>query len=626
MSSRHIRQSSTMMSSIDENASTISTSITMTDDESQNDYENENDYEYEYSSVDEEDYLETHRAIHHDSDTIQVLGPMTTTTAAKGVTVIPASHLLPSLHSLVEECAEALGVARECAMVLLRANKFDKQRTVEQYCNSSHELLSRAGVLHRIGYLMEPTWAKDEDEDEEISTVHVLVPVISDEECLICMEPLQASNSNSLTMSCQHTFCLDCWSDYLHNLFQSNGPSCVDATCPQQNCKECITEVEIQAAAPELLAKFQHYQLMSFVETSTLLKWCPGKGCDQVAKAASLHSLEEAPAVHCNNCDTSFCMVCREEPHSPCDCQYLLQWKDKNTNESETSNWILVNTKNCPKCATRIQKDGGCQFVMCQSCHTGFCWKCMGTHHVWQCNAFVPNEQADTDEARARNELERYLHYYERYHLHDRAQKFAQKQLARLCKQEIDSTSSCPLWSKSKKCTTITTTATATATSCSSTTTLSQPNDTIKDLAAAPMIQIQETVSGPNKDVHSDVRLLGVLKDANQRLVECRRVLKFSYVFAYIHFVPTTTTTSTSEEDDGTASTIMVMSDELKRQKECFEHHQGILEGLTEGLSKLTESRRETMELQDVTNRTRVIGQFIKNVLEFVEDGMSIDL
>jgi len=70
------------------------------------------------------------------------------------------------------------------------------------------------------------------------------------------------------------------------------------------------------------------------------------------------------------------------------------------------------------------------------------------------------------------------------------------------------------------------------------------------------------------------------LKVANEQLLICRRVLKFTYVFAFYHFMDagetTTTTTSLSE-------------------KNCFEHHQGILEGLTENLSKLCETTSEVL-------------------------------
>ena len=96
------------------------------------------------------------------------------------------------------------------------------------------------------------------------------------------------------------------------------------------------------------------------------------------------------------------------------------------------------------------------------------------------------------------------------------------------------------------------------------------------------------------------VDLPDFLREANQQLVRCRRVLKYTYVFAYYHFVDPSRTLA----------------------KETFEFHQGTLEGLTEGLSKATEKPLAEIHPQDVVNRTRAIGEFIKNVLAHVDDGM----
>ena len=97
--------------------------------------------------------------------------------------------------------------------------------------------------------------------------------------------------------------------------------------------------------------------------------------------------------------------------------------------------------------------------------------------------------------------------------------------------------------------------------------------------------------------------------DANQQLVKCRRVLKYTYAFAYYYF----------QDDDDDSS-----KKQKQKQKECFEHHQGILEGLTEALSELTEKKETKTGINqvDVVNRTRVIGQFIKNVLDYVDNDM----
>jgi ariadne-1 len=59
---------------------------------------------------------------------------------------------------------------------------------------------------------------------------------------------------------------------------------------------------------------------------------------------------------------------CGEEAHEPVNCQNLILWKEKCQNESETANWILANTKRCPKCNTRIEKNQGCNHMTCREC------------------------------------------------------------------------------------------------------------------------------------------------------------------------------------------------------------------------------------------------------------------
>ncbi|CAB9504892.1 Potential E3 ubiquitin-protein ligase ariadne-2 [Seminavis robusta] len=490
---------------------------------------------------------------------------------------------MASLDRQVQDCVEALGVPTEAAAPLLRHHQYNLQHLLQSYSDKPDQVLALAGVKHRCGTgHTGHTGTQTNDNDTE--------------DCLICMDSL--TPANSMSMPCGHVFCLDCWQDYLVNLANCEGPSFVSSTCPQQGCQEVISHTEVQTAAPLLLDKFQHYQLQSFVESNPLLKWCPGKACDCIAKAVAPHVLEEAADVHCKSCNTQFCMACPPsdtddavcEPHAMISCQTLQRWKAKNSNESETSNWILANTKNCPHCNSRIHKDGGCMYVTCQKCKKGFCWMCKGTHHVWQCNAYQASPAAEDDVAKAKNELERYLHYYERYHGHNKAQTFAQKQLNKLIKQELQDANGTTHSSHKKK---KKKTKTKTKTKTDSTTTT--------DSTKSDKMDVEETEDEEEEAPPVDVRLPSLLKDANQQLVQCRRVLKYSYVFAYYHFGPQA-------------------NESLKRQKETFEHHQGILEGLTEGLSKITEiKQRHKINLQDVTNRTRVIGQFIKNVLENVQ-------
>ena len=195
----------------------------------------------------------------------------------------------------------------------------------------------------------------------------------------------------------------------------------------------------------------------------------------------------------------------------------------------------------------------------------------MGTHHVWQCNAYKDPEE--DGKLRAKNELERYLHYYTRYQGHADAQKYALKQLDKKVVKQKESEDK-----EEKK-------------------RAAEAKEKASDGTTDSSSDLSNNLKTTTDD---DADLPDYLKDANQQLVHCRRVLKYTYVFAYYHFVDPS----------------------RKVAKECFEFHQGTLEGLTEGLSKATEKPLNDVDQQDVVNRTRAIGEFIKNVLAHVDDGM----
>ena len=58
-------------------------------------------------------------------------------------------------------------------------------------------------------------------------------------------------------------------------------------------------------------------------------------------------------------------------------------------------------------------------------------------------------------------------------------------------------------------------------------------------------------------------------------------------------------------------------------EKRLFEHLQEHLEQSTEQLAELTEAPLEKMDRSQVVNFTRVTMQFLKNLLNGVEDGLT---
>lgn len=162
----------------------------------------------------------------------------------------------------------------------------------------------------------------------------------------------------------------------------------------------------------------------SYVEINCLLRWCPGIDCGKAVKVSHW----EPRLVVCS-CGTCFCFSCGQNWHEPLNCRHLKKWIKKCQDDSETMNWINANTKDCPKCMIPIEKNGGCNRMLCTNsgCRYEFCWMCLEpwTKHGYQyaCNGYdetaVKNPQDAQEISRAN--LKRYLFYFNRYMGHEQS-------------------------------------------------------------------------------------------------------------------------------------------------------------------------------------------------------------
>ena len=150
------------------------------------------------------------------------------------------------------------------------------------------------------------------------------------------------------------------------------------------------------------------------------LKWCPAPNCDFAVEChiRSNRCDRIVPTVVCS-CNFSFCFNCSLPNHQPIPCFLLKKWLRKLQDDSETSNWISSNTKECPKCQSTIEKNGGCNHMTCRKCRNEFCWLCMGpwAEHgtrYYECNRFNESSsvEARNSQSKSRVQLQRYLHYY----------------------------------------------------------------------------------------------------------------------------------------------------------------------------------------------------------------------
>ncbi|EWM22465.1 ariadne-like ubiquitin ligase [Nannochloropsis gaditana] len=450
--------------------------------------------------------------------------PPPSSSMADGCKVIDADELRATMSALIDDISSVLAIHPCAAAALLRHYNWNKESVIDSFCTDPDQAKEKAGIMRFVP-------------DLQTSDKGRL--------CGICREDVPAEAL--VALGCGHFFCRGCFTQYLVSKVEE-GMGCPLTRCPEYRCPEMVTENFFRVLVPPAtLAAYLRYSLKSFVDICSAFRWCPGRGCDFVAMGNS--SLR---ACLCK-CGMLFCFRCGEEAHVPASCEDMVTWVEKCKNESETANWILANTRKCPKCATRIEKNQGCNHMTCRQCKFEFCWICMGpwTEHgantggYYKCNKYDPSTPTkdEQDGAKAKAELDRYLHYYQRYDNHHKAQEYATKQ-----EEEIE----------------------------------------------RRMMRLQETDGSRWIDVQ-------FLKVANEKLVECRRVLKYTYVFGY--YLP-----------EGTA------------RKRLFEHHQENLEKFTEHLSWLSEQSLEEFKKEEkrseVVNYTRVTETFLKNLLKSVEDGL----
>ncbi|KAL1324006.1 hypothetical protein HN51_034203 [Arachis hypogaea] len=242
--------------------------------------------------------------------------------------------------------------------------------------------------------------------------------------CGICFE--NHPRAKIEMASCGHPFCLSCWEGYISTSI-SDGPGCLMLRCPDPACGAAVGQDMInRVASDEDKQKYSRYLLRSYIEDNKKSKWCPAPGCEY---AVTFDAGSGNYDVSCL-CSYCFCWNCTEEAHRPVDCGTVSKWILKNSAESENMNWILANSKPCPKCKRPIEKNQGCMHMTCTPpCKFEFCWLCLGawsdhgerTGGFYACNRYEAAKQegvyddAERRREMAKNSLERYTHYYERW-------------------------------------------------------------------------------------------------------------------------------------------------------------------------------------------------------------------
>jgi ariadne-1 len=301
-----------------------------------------------------------------------------------------------------------LDIRKEEAAILLRHFRWNKERLMEDYMDRPAQVLEAAGL------------AQTEAKPPKLE-------VIPDFCCDICCE--DGDDLTTFALKCGHRYCVDCYRQYLSQKIREEGEA-ARIQCPSSGCNLIIDARSLDLlVTADLTARYKELLNRTYVEDKDTLKWCPAPDCaNAVECSVKKKDLDRVvPTVACS-CGHRFCFGCIHADHQPAPCELVKKWLKKCADDSETANWISANTKECPKCNSTIEKNGGCNHMTCRKCKHEFCWMCMGlwSEHGtswYNCNRFEEKSGTEARDAQAKSRvsLERYLHYYNRYANHEQS-------------------------------------------------------------------------------------------------------------------------------------------------------------------------------------------------------------
>eukprot|EP01025_Chloroclados_australasicus_P029348 TRINITY_DN2930_c0_g2_i1.p1 TRINITY_DN2930_c0_g2~~TRINITY_DN2930_c0_g2_i1.p1 ORF type:complete len:547 (-),score=31.69 TRINITY_DN2930_c0_g2_i1:735-2237(-) len=324
----------------------------------------------------------------------------------------------------IQELNSVLNIGEDVAVRVMRRFKWDVNVANESWFQDEEKYRKELGILPE----------------------HYKVHSCEQSRCLVCFEEC----ADMKHAGCGHGMCADCWAGYVTAALNS-GPQCVDLRCFQKDCLVAVSrELMLSVCDDAQRQRLKQYDRQSYVDENPRLSWCVRAGCDRVIHYSSSSTFNvSAIDVSCS-CGEQFCFQCKSEAHRPVNCHTVVEWLKKAGAESENLNYIIANTKPCPQCKRAIEKNQGCNHMVCSQCRYQFCWLCLGdwkshgegTGGYYSCNKYENAKRKgeyDEEEAKrqhARQSLVRYTHYFERYSAHDKGMKTAQESVHKYRNQD----------------------------------------------------------------------------------------------------------------------------------------------------------------------------------------------
>lgn len=288
------------------------------------------------------------------------------------------------------------------AAQLLRHMNWNKEKLIEKYMDNASSVAVAAGVelppreptppppkasSSRVSSTgpQRTTRRSTAEHSKSSSKSKRATPPVEEPKVFVCPICFDDTQTKFMALICEHKYCACCWKDYITSKVRTEAECTI--ACMAEECNVVALDPFVQKALGDDKETWERYQellVRQFVSCIPHLKFCPYPSCTHTVScpaAATKSSLVTmVPIVTCGASSTHvFCFGCPvDTDHRPVVCAVAKMWLQKCRDDSETANWIKSNTKECSKCQSTIEKNGGCNHMTCKKCKYEFCWVCMG--------------------------------------------------------------------------------------------------------------------------------------------------------------------------------------------------------------------------------------------------------
>lgn len=181
--------------------------------------------------------------------------------------------------------------------------------------------------------------------------------------CEVTMEDVPYDDADA--GACGHWFSAAAWRGHLAAAMD-NPVGALSTRCPAAGGADGCTELVRprlfrKYLPPPLFARYATFLARSYVKAARDLRVCPAPGCTTVVVNDGL----AAQDVICTPAGHVFCFACGLTAHQPASCKEAAAWVLKRKDDGGNLAYLRAHTKRCPKCKQTIEKNGGCNHMIC---------------------------------------------------------------------------------------------------------------------------------------------------------------------------------------------------------------------------------------------------------------------